>query len=53
MGHLEGNKYTSSFWRFYANTKKKNKTVLTHFPFTGGIRVIPTVGIGQFPRALL
>lgn len=33
MGHLEGNKYTSSFWGFYTNTKKKKGNCSDSLPF--------------------
>lgn len=42
---LEGNKYTSSFWRFYANSRKESAYFLFPFPLLVDLRVIRNTAI--------
>lgn len=45
---LEGNKYTSSFWRFYANSRKELAYFLFPFPLLVDLRVICNTKIDDF-----
>ncbi|KAF6333329.1 hypothetical protein mRhiFer1_008106 [Rhinolophus ferrumequinum] len=45
---LEGNKCTSSFWRFYANSRKESALFLLPFPLLVDLRVIRNTEIDDF-----